>query len=117
MKNKVVLITGASSGIGEALAHVFARNGSHLALAARSTDKLAALQAALQQQYGVKVWIQATDVTREASCRAFVEGAVQAFGAIDVLIANAGITMRAQLKDTTPEVLRQVMEVNLWGVV
>jgi short-subunit dehydrogenase len=117
MKDKVVLITGASSGIGEALAHTFARQGSHLALAARSADALAQLQQTLTAKYGVQVWVQPTDVTDAQACKTLVQGAVDTFGRLDVLIANAGITMRAQLKDATPEVLRQVMEVNLWGAV
>lgn len=117
MKNKVVAITGASSGIGLALAHRFAAAGSHLSLCARRLDVLQEVQQKLRQQYGVEVHISAVDVTQQADCQRFIDETVQQFGQMDVLINNAGITMRAQLAELDPKVLHHVMDVNFWGTV
>jgi short-subunit dehydrogenase len=116
MKDKVVIITGASSGIGLALAHEFAAKGSQLVLAARSKDKLDELAAQLTAK-GAQVLTVKADVTVEADCAAMVEAAVKRFGRVDVLINNAGISMRALFKDLDLEVLRQVMDINFWGTV
>jgi short-subunit dehydrogenase len=114
MHDKVVIITGASSGIGEALARRFALAGSRLVLAARRTDRLTDLAIELK---GCEILTVETDVSVEADCRNMVEKAVERFGRIDVLINNAGISMRALFEEVETEVLHRLMDVNFWGTV
>lgn len=114
MHNKVVVITGASSGIGKALAERYAEEGWNLVLAARREDRLLELRNDLNS---TEVLTVKTDVTREADCRNLIEQAIQRFGRIDVLVNNAGISMRALFDITDLDVLRRVMDVNFWGTV
>jgi len=116
MKDKVVVITGASSGIGKALAEVFGTAGSKLVLAARSAEKLKEIEQALTAR-GVAVLTVPCDVSKEADCRNLVDRAVEKFGTIHVLINNAGISMRALFADLDLDVLRQLMDTNFWGAV
>ena len=92
MQNKVVVITGASSGIGKALAEKYAAEGWDLVLAARRIDRLHALEKELKNRNILSVQ---TDVTRVEDCKNLIEKAIATFGRIDVLINNAGISMRA----------------------
>jgi short-subunit dehydrogenase len=114
MKDKVVIITGASSGIGKALAKEFASKGSKLVLAARRLDKLKELETELR---GVEVESVETDVSKEEDCQRLIESAVSRFGRIDVLVNNAGISMRAAFETVDLNVLRRLMDVNFWGTV
>lgn len=114
--SKVVIITGASSGIGKALAEQYARRGWHLALGARRVELLEAMKPALEA-YGSRVICQATDVSKETDCKRLIEAAVDNFGKIDILINNAGVSMRALFRDVELEVLRRLMDVNFWGTV
>lgn len=116
MKNKVVIITGASSGIGRALALECARRGAKLALGARSVDKLEELAASLKAG-GTEVLVLKTDVAVEADCRNLVEKTLGKFGRIDVLINNAGISMRALFEEVDLAVIHRLMETNFWGTV
>ncbi|MFB6340501.1 SDR family oxidoreductase [Saccharicrinis sp. FJH62] len=116
MKDKVVIITGASSGIGLALARQYAAKGSHLVLAARSLDKLNEVSVELEKS-GVEVLAVKTDVSIESDCKNIVERAVSKFGRVDVLINNAGISMRANFMDVELSVLKRLMDVNFWGTV
>ncbi len=113
-KDKTVIITGASSGIGLALAYEFAAHGANLVLGARTEEKLKKVAEELNKK-GVGVAYAATDVTREGDCKQLIDEAVVAFGRIDVLICNAGISMRALFDDVGIDVLRRLMEVNFWG--
>ncbi len=92
LKNKITLITGASAGIGEACAHSFAREGSHLILAARREDKVAALAEAISAQYGVKTHALKLDVRDRESVNATIEGLPSEWAEIDILINNAGLS-------------------------
>lgn len=114
MQNKVVIITGASSGIGKALAEKYAAKGWSLVLAARRDERLLELQKKLQP---AKVLPVKTDVTVEADCKSLVQKAVEEFGKINVLINNAGISMRALFNETELEVMHRMMDVNYWGTV
>lgn len=114
MKNKVVVITGASSGIGRALAVEFAAKGARLSLGARRTELLENLRKELP---GTDILIQKTDVSSEDDCKALIEATVAQFGQIDILINNAGISMRALFEDVDLKVIRQLMDVNFWGTV
>jgi NAD(P)-dependent dehydrogenase (short-subunit alcohol dehydrogenase family) len=113
MRDKVVIVTGASSGIGKACAEAFSAAGARVVLAARNTEALNETSRALK---GESLTVT-TDVRSEDDCRRLVEQAVAGFGQIDVLINNAGISMRALLKDLSLDVIRQVMDVNFWGAV
>lgn len=116
MQNKVVVITGASSGIGLALANEFAHRGSKLVLAARSKDKLKEIENNLLAK-GIDVICVPTDVSKEKDCENMIKRAVEKFNGIDILINNAGLSMRSLFKDTDLEVLKQLMGVNFWGTV
>jgi NAD(P)-dependent dehydrogenase (short-subunit alcohol dehydrogenase family) len=115
-ENKVVVITGASSGIGEALAYEFAGLGARVVVAARNEERLAEV-AGRVAALGAEALAVTTDVSRQEDCRALVEAAVAAFGGVDVLICNAGLSMRAVLDDVSMDVLRRLMDVNFWGTV
>ncbi len=114
MPNKVVVITGASSGIGKALAEKYAAEGWNLVLAARREELLSEIQGKLKN---VEVLTVKTDVTVEDDCKNLMERAIEKFGKIDVLINNAGISMRALFNDVDLDVLRRLMDVNFWGTV
>jgi short-subunit dehydrogenase len=114
MKGKVVIITGASSGIGLALAKEFASKGSKLVLCARRMDRLAQLE---QQLTGVEIESVKADVSIETDCKNLIEKAIARFGQIDVLINNAGISMRAIFEKVDLDVLRKLMDTNFWGTV
>jgi short-subunit dehydrogenase len=114
--NKVVIVTGASSGIGRATALEFARNGSKVVIAARSADKLQALQEELNRM-GAESLSVVTDVSKEEDCRRMVEAAVGKFGTIHILINNAGISMRALFEEVEISVLKRLMDVNFWGTI
>ena len=116
LKGKVVVITGASSGIGEAMAKEYAKVGAKVVLGARQADKLEALCKAIEADGGEAAWI-ATDVTKQEDCKALIDLAVERFGGIDVMICNAGISMRALFDDLDLSVLHRLMDVNFWGTV
>jgi len=116
MKDKVVIITGASSGIGKALSFEMAARGARVVIAARSKDKLKEIETELKGR-GASVIAIPTDVSLEEDCRRLVAETVQYFGRIDVLINNAGISMRALFQQSGLDVIRRLMEVNFWGTI
>jgi short-subunit dehydrogenase len=109
-----ILITGASVGIGRALAVQLARAGAKLVLAARSDDKLRALADELVA-HGADVLAIPSDVTIEADRAALIAAAKSRFGGLDVLVNNAGVSSWAHFADSSEEVLRTVMEVNFFA--
>jgi short-subunit dehydrogenase len=116
-KNKVVVITGASSGIGKSCAAEFARRGANLVLAARQYVTLCEITAELEQQFGIKALAVQVDVTKEEDCRDLIAQAINTFGAVDILVNNAGISMRALFSELDLTVLKNLMDVNFWGTV
>ncbi|MCB0082108.1 MAG: SDR family oxidoreductase [Caldilineaceae bacterium] len=112
LTNKVVIITGASSGIGAATARALTEVGCKLALAARSVDKLDALAADL----GEHALAIPTDVTKGSDIVHLVERTVQHFGRVDVLFANAGIYIPGQVTEGDPDAWANLMDVNVDGV-
>ncbi|WP_321289084.1 SDR family oxidoreductase [uncultured Sunxiuqinia sp.] len=114
MKDKVVIITGASSGIGKALAYEFASSGAVLVLAARRIERLQQIKAELADSQVLTVQ---ADVSNELDCQKIIDQTIEHFGKIDVLINNAGISMRALFSDLEVDVIKKLMDVNFWGTV
>ncbi|HET8828312.1 MAG TPA: SDR family NAD(P)-dependent oxidoreductase, partial [Pelobium sp.] len=117
LEGKVVVITGASSGIGESCAYEFAKRGAHVVLAARQYVKLCQITQQIHEKYKVKTLAIQTDVSIEEDCKHLMLQTISTFGQIDILVNNAGISMRALFKDLDLEVLKKVMDINFWGTV
>ncbi len=113
-QKKVVIITGASSGIGKSLAELYVSKGWRLVLAARRIDRLKEFETIHPETEILSVQ---TDVSKETDCRNLIDKAIEYFGQIDVLINNAGISMRATFDLVELDVLRKLMDVNYWGTV
>jgi len=116
MRDKVVIITGASSGIGNATAREFTKHGSIVVLAARSEKILQMMENEFKQS-GYEAFAVKTDVTIEEECKNLINKTVEKYGKIDVLINNAGISMRALFRDVNISVLKRLFDVNFWGAV
>ncbi len=117
MKGKTVVITGASSGIGEELAVALAARGAHVVLAARGEELLARVKQRCEQAGG-RALVVPTDVSDPEACRRMVERSVAEFGGIDALVNNAGLTMRACFEDVTDlSIFERLMRVNYLGAV
>jgi NAD(P)-dependent dehydrogenase (short-subunit alcohol dehydrogenase family) len=114
LDGKVALVTGASSGLGVAIAQCLAEAGADLVLGARRVDRLAETQA-LVEAAGRKAVAVQTDVTDPEQCTAMVAAAVEAFGKVNVLVNNAGYGWAAPATRETPEQFRKVIDVNLNG--
>ena len=116
MEDKVIIITGASSGIGKALAFACGKRGAKLVISARNDQKLREIASELTS-LGVNVLSVKTDVSVESECQHLIEKTISEFGRIDVLINNAGISMRALFDQVNLDVIRQLMNTNFWGTV
>jgi dehydrogenase/reductase SDR family protein 7B len=116
MKDKVVIITGGSSGIGRACALRFAQAGARVVISARNADRLKEVEAELLHN-GAEVLAVTGDVANENDCVRLINETLNRFGRIDVLINNAGISMRALFHGIDLKVIRQLMEVNFFGTV
>ncbi|MEU8705608.1 SDR family oxidoreductase [Streptomyces sp. NPDC048565] len=112
---KVVLVTGASSGIGEATAKVLAEHGHHVVLGARRTERLEALTDAIQAAGG-SAESHALDVTDAGQVRAFVDGARSRHGRVDVLVNNAGVMPLSKLEALRLDEWNRMIDVNIRGV-
>lgn len=117
LKQKIVLITGASSGIGEATAYAFAAEHCKLVLASRNLGKLKAVAEKCETLGASEVIIISCDVSNEKACQSLVNQAIDRLGTIHVLVNNAGISMRAILDECDLSVIKQVMDINFWGTV
>ena len=115
LKDKVVLITGGSRGIGAAVAVEMARQGAHVAINTHQDAEAAVQVAAAVQAHGRRVIVVDADVALPETATAFVQAAVNAFGRIDVLISNAGICPFHTFLDMPVQTMRRTMEVNLHG--
>ncbi|MDA0348482.1 MAG: SDR family oxidoreductase [Verrucomicrobia bacterium] len=114
LKNKVAVITGASSGIGAAIAKVFAAEGVQVVLAARSKEKIENLASEINESGGIAKAVE-TDVTDEAAVINLFESVGKYFDSLDILINNAGIGMGGPIEELTFETWRKVLSVNLDG--
>jgi NAD(P)-dependent dehydrogenase (short-subunit alcohol dehydrogenase family) len=113
-RGKVVVVTGAAGGLGRALCLRFGAAGSRIVALDRDASALAGLLGDLQER-GITAVAEVCDLSRDEDCRRAIAGAIQAFGGIDVLINNAGITHRSAFARTQPEVIQRVMAVNFFG--
>ncbi len=113
-KDKVVVVTGGTDGIGKALVDLLLLSGAKVATCGRNHDKLYHLQSEYPSYPLLTI---VSDVSNENDCRRFIESSIKVYGGIDILINNAGISMRALLKDTSTEVLHKVMDINFFGAV
>jgi short-subunit dehydrogenase len=116
LAGRVILITGASSGLGEAVARACARDGAHLALAARREDRLRALAADLET-HDCQTLVLPTDMRDPEQIRAMGSSALERFGRIDALVANAGVGHSMAVAETTEEQMLEQIDVNLIGVI
>jgi short-subunit dehydrogenase len=113
-QHKVVVITGGSDGIGKALVDAFLHAGAKVATCGRNYDKLYQLQ---QSHTGLPLMIHTADVSKENDCRNFIDAVRQSFGPVDILINNAGVSMRSLVADVELDTIRKVMDINFWGTV
>ncbi|MCE8037402.1 MAG: SDR family oxidoreductase [Halomonadaceae bacterium] len=113
--SKVILLTGASSGIGEATARLLAKQGHHLVIGARRTERLEALAQAIRSEGG-SVEYRALDVTQREDVQAFADAALKLHGRIDVIINNAGVMPLSPLASLKVEEWDRMIDVNIRGV-
>jgi len=117
-EHPIVLITGASSGFGAAMARLLAAQGCHLALGARRVERVQSLADELVKAHGIKAFAGAVDTRETASVNAFVEAAASALGGLNVLVANAGLASGTyKMWETPDEDLEAMMRTNIEGVV
>ena len=114
LKGKIVVITGASSGIGRALTFESLKQGALVAVCARSEDKLRDLYGGVDN---TQLLYMSADVSRQEDCMQFIDAVLKKWGRIDVLVNNAGISMRALFEDTDVAVIKELMDVNFFGAV
>jgi len=112
IENKIVVITGGSSGIGKALTEAALARGAKVAVCARNIEKLQARFIPSDKLFCFKA-----DVSKEAECKDFIDAVIQRWGGVDVLVNNAGISMRALFEDVDLAVIKELMDVNFWGMV
>jgi NAD(P)-dependent dehydrogenase (short-subunit alcohol dehydrogenase family) len=111
-QGKTVIITGASSGIGEAAARAFVAAGSNVVLAARNRQALESLAEQLGRE---RTLVLPTDVTQRDQVEALVHGAVERFGRLDVIVNNAGVGLRPPIAEVDPQDFERLFQVNLMG--
>ena len=115
-KNKVIIITGASSGIGKACAYEFSGQGAKVVLASRRKNELKKVEDGIKKQGG-DVLVVRTDVRKIEDCKNLIDKAVEKYNKVDVLINNAGISMRANFEDLDLSVIKDLMDTNFYGTV
>ena len=113
-ENKIIVITGGTDGIGKALVTEYLQKGATVSTCSRTQEKLTELQ---NEFAGKPLFTMVADVSKEEDCKNFIEKTVEKFNRIDILINNAGISMRALFKDTDLTTLKRVMDINFWGTV
>ena len=113
-KDKVVVVTGGSEGIGKAFVELLIKEGAKVATCGRNYDKLYQLQL---NNSTVMLHTEVCDVSKESDCKKFIDSTIQVFGKIDILINNAGKSMRALFNEVDLSVMKNLMDVNFWGAV
>ena len=112
--DKIVAITGGTDGIGKSLVEAFLKCGAKVATCARNTDKLYNLNVENANKFLHTV---NADVSKQDDCKKFIDSTIETFGGIDILINNAGVSMRALVSETDLNTLKNVMDTNFWGTV
>jgi NADP-dependent 3-hydroxy acid dehydrogenase YdfG len=115
IKDKVVIVTGASSGIGYATALALSKAGANVAIGARRTDRLSKLENEITKNGG-KVFSQKLDVTKKSDCDSFVNAVIKKWGVVDILINNAGLMPLSFVKNLKVDEWDQMIDVNIKGV-
>jgi clavulanate-9-aldehyde reductase len=115
LAGRVAVITGASSGIGEAIARALARNGAAVAVAARRTERIDALAEQITAEGGLAIAVT-TDVGDERQARALIDTTAERFGGIDILVNNAGMMLLGMIADADTNDWRRMVDVNLYGL-
>jgi short-subunit dehydrogenase len=113
-KDKVVLVTGGSDGIGKALVILLLQSGAKVATCGRRADKFSYLESEFARY---DFFVSTLDVSNELACKSWIDSIINHYGKIDLLINNAGISMRGMVADTHMETLQKVMNINFWGAV
>jgi dehydrogenase/reductase SDR family member 7B len=116
MKDKVVIITGASSGIGKALAFAFGNEGAKIVITGRKKEPLFEVSEALTNE-GIENLPIVSDVSIENDNEDVIKKTIEKYGKIDILINNAGISMRSMFEDCDVDVIKKVMDINFYGTV
>lgn len=117
LKNKVIWLTGASSGIGEALAYELADKGAKLILSARRKEELERVKSKCNEAARENICVLPLDLSQPQTLEAVTQSAIKFFGHVDVLINNGGISQRSLVQESTMDVYRRLMEVNFFGAV
>lgn len=112
LADRVAVITGSTGGMGEGIARLFAEEGARVVISGRGAEKGAAVVAAIKEAGGEAVFHRA-DVSVEADCRELIDGAVEVYGRIDVLVNNVGLSTRGTIEDTTVELWDQLFATNV----
>ncbi len=113
-KDKVVIVTGGTDGIGKALVDALIAEGAKIATCSRNSDKLYQLHS---EYASAPLHTMVCDVSSENDCRRFIELTLKMYGHIDIIINNAGISMRSLIKDASIDVIKKVMDINFFGTV
>jgi len=116
LSNKVAIITGASSGIGKAIAHHLAETGTNVVLAARRSERLQELANEITESYNVEAKVVETDVTKKEDVEKLVKETKDQFGSVDILVNNAGVMLLSFLKNDHVDEWEQMVDVNIKGV-
>jgi NADP-dependent 3-hydroxy acid dehydrogenase YdfG len=116
LKNKVALVTGASSGIGYATAVALSKAGAHVAVGARRVERLKDLENEISKAQGAEILVHTLDVTNRANCNSFVDDAVKKWGTVDILVNNAGLMPLSFFKNNKFDEWERMIDVNLKGV-
>ena len=115
-KNKVIVITGASSGIGEAAAEKFAQKGANIVLVARRKDKLEEVKKKLSK-YSIKTLVQVCDVSDKEQVKQMSEKVIDTFSQIDILVNNAGFVIYGKVEELSIEDIESQMKTNYFGMI
>src|SRR6186997_352345 len=117
LKGRVVWITGASSGIGEAMVYAFARQGCRVILSSRRKEELERVKGNCPTHIQANLRVLPLDLSQSSTLALTTEAAIQIFGHIDILINNGGISQRSLAKETKLDVDRRIMEVDYFGTI